>query len=61
MAKGGGRRRLTSGVLILEAVDAMLEVDKFLLWPLLLLPPLESVEALARWFGGRTRSVLICL
>ncbi len=63
MASGGGRR-LTSGdgaTLILEIVEVMLEVDRFLLCPLLCPPVLPNVFALARFPGGLTRSVRICL
>jgi hypothetical protein len=63
MASGGGRRR-TSGdwlTLILEAVEVMLDVDKFLLCPRLCPPVLPNVLALDRFAGGRTRSVRICL
>lgn len=47
---------------MLEAVEAMLEAERFLLWPLLWLPVvLPKVFARDLFPGGRTRSVLICL
>lgn len=63
IAKGGGRRLTSCGwlTLMLEAVDAMLDADRFLLWPLLCPPWLPRVLALDRLPGGRTRSVRICL
>lgn len=63
MASGGGRRRTSGGwlTLMLEAVDVMLDADKFLLWPLLCPPVLPNVLDLERFPGGRTRSVRICL
>jgi len=47
----------------LEVVERTLEADRFLLCPLLyaLWPPLPAVAALGLTFGGRTRSVRICL
>jgi hypothetical protein len=63
--RGEGRGRLSpvSDMARLEVVDRTLEADKFLLCPLLyaLWPPLLAVEALGLTFGGRTRSVRICL
>lgn len=44
-----------------EMVDVMLEVERFLLCPLLCPPMLPRVLALERGPGGLTRSVLICL
>ena len=63
MAKGAGRRRASGdwATLILEMVEVMLDVDRFLLWPLLCPPVLPNVFALERFPGGRTRSVRICL
>lgn len=46
---------------MLEAVDAMLDADRFLLCPLLWPPVLPSVFARERFPAGRTRSVRICL
>lgn len=63
IASGGGRLRASSrgATLTLEVVDAMLEADRFLLWPLLWPPWLLSVDARDRPFGVLTRSVRICL
>lgn len=63
--KGDGRGRLSpmSDMAKLDVVERTLEADKFLLCPLLyaLCPPLPAVDALGLTFGGRTRSVRICL
>jgi len=49
----------------LDVVERTLEADRFLLCPLLYAPcpcpPLLAVDALGLTFGGRTRSVRICL
>lgn len=63
MARGGGRRRISGdcATLMLEIVEVMLDVDRFLLCPLLCPPVLPNVFALERFPGGLTRSVRICL
>ena len=59
MANGGGRRRRSSAMLTVDAVDAMLEVDRFRLWPREWPPWVPIVDARERLPGGRTRSVRI--
>ena len=65
--KGEGRGRLSpmSDMARLDVVERTLEADRFLLCPLLYAPcpcpPLLAVDALGLTFGGRTRSVRICL
>lgn len=66
MARGGGRRRASGDCAtlmtdIVDMVEVMLEVERFLLCPLLCPPMLPSVFARERGPGGLTRSVLICL
>lgn len=63
MAKGGGLRRMSGegAALMVEAVEIMLEAERFLLWPLLWPPVLPSVFARDRFPGGLTLSVRICL
>lgn len=59
MINGGGRRRLSSR-LIVDAFEPMLDADRFLLCPLPWLPWLAE-EPRALGPGGLTRSVRICL
>lgn len=58
MSRGGGRRLTSVALLYTEEFEPMLEVERFLLWPLLWPPTLDIV--LVRGLGaGRTLSVLI--
>jgi hypothetical protein len=63
IASGGGRRRASGdcATLMVDMLDVILEDDRFLLCPRLCAPVLPIVFALARFAGGRTRSVRICL
>lgn len=57
--RGGGLLR-PSSLLMVDAVDPILEVDKFRLWPLPWLPWLLVVDARDLPLPGLTRSVRIC-
>jgi len=60
IASGAGLRLRSSGIPILEAVEPMLEADKFRLCPRLGPPwPVIVLERGRGLPGGRTRSVLI--
>ena len=56
---GAGLGLTSSSILTLDAVDVILEADRFLLCPRLWPPWLLAVDALGLVLGGRTRSVRI--